>query len=95
MIGINEKSDYSVPAEAAKIFRDEILRDPKMSRHLPLQLERHVSNIRITGKKEPTMPVNWRFAEAAGALHALEAILLCDLLEKKYQIKAPKITIDT
>jgi hypothetical protein len=66
-----------------------------ISKDLPPDLERFASRIRFTGPENPTLPVNWRFAESASALHALEAALIVMLLEKKYGVDGPEVEIAT
>lgn len=86
---------YSVPKEAELVFHEGILNNPLISQYLPVEIKKYASKIRIRGREEPTLPVNWRFAESSTALHALEAALVCCLLEKKYNATAPEVEIRT
>lgn len=86
--------NYSVPKQAELVFRDEILNNPLVAKYLPPDVERIASRVRFTGGDKPTLPVNWRFAESASALNALEAALVGLLVEKKYRVEAPKAEIN-
>lgn len=90
--GSNECS-YSVPKEAELLFQ-KILNDPLISKYLPSDVKRCAASVRFVGKSKPTLPVNWRIAESASALHALEASLLGVLLERKYQVPVPQVEIE-
>ena len=85
---------YSVPKQAELVFYEGILNNPLISKYLPSGSKQIASKIHFTGKNKPTLPVNWRFAESASALHALEASLIGLLLEKKYKVEAPEVEID-
>lgn len=89
-----ETSSYSVPRQAERIFHDELLGNPLISKYLPSGIAGAAAKVRFTGTDDPTMPVNWRLAESASALLALEAALVGQLLEKKYNVQAPEVEIN-
>lgn len=89
-----ETQSYSVPRQAERIFHEELLENPLISKYLPAGIEDAASKIQFTGKDAPTMPVSWRLAESACALLALEASLVGLLLEKKYGVSAPEVEIN-
>ncbi|TLS21649.1 uncharacterized protein PpBr36_09591 [Pyricularia pennisetigena] len=78
-----ENGPYSVPAEAQKIYREQILGNPLIRNSLPLGIEKAAQSIVFTGSDAPTLPVNLRFAESISSLKALEASLLNLVLEEK------------
>jgi crotonobetainyl-CoA:carnitine CoA-transferase CaiB-like acyl-CoA transferase len=93
-IEYTEASPYSVPQQAEHIFRKGILQNPFVSKYLPEGIDNAASKVRFTGPDSPTMPVNWRLAESASALLALEASLVGLLLERKYAMSAPEAEIN-
>ncbi|KAL4861706.1 hypothetical protein BDV12DRAFT_179872 [Aspergillus spectabilis] len=88
-------SPYSVPAAARKIFIEEILQNPLISRDLPPETLEYGPSIRFLGTDEPRIPINWRFAESSAVLKALEAALVAALLKRKYGHEASLATINT
>ncbi|KAJ7704300.1 hypothetical protein B0H17DRAFT_921271 [Mycena rosella] len=86
--------DYSVPVEARKIFLDGIISHPA-HRNLPPLVNDIATNIIFEGNAAPCMPMNWRFAEAASVLKALEVTLINALVEHKYLAKTGATRIDT
>ncbi|KAJ6591107.1 CoA-transferase family III domain-containing protein [Mycena vulgaris] len=86
--------NYSVPVEARKIFLDGILSNPA-HRNLPSAVNDLANNVVFEGNAAPLMPMNWRFAEAASAMKALEVTLVNALVEKKYGVKTGAVRIDT
>jgi hypothetical protein len=90
----SDECSYSVPREAQVLFQNAILENPSISKYLPEGLKSRAKKVRFVGKTKPTLPVNWRLAESASALHALEASLLSLLLEEKYQVPAPQAEIN-
>ena len=95
-VGVNGATGpkYSVPREAALVLQEGILDNPLISKYLPSDIKRVSAKTRFVGKEKPTLPVNWRIAESASALHALEAALIGLLLEKKYRVSAPEVEIN-
>ncbi|KAF4770695.1 hypothetical protein HAV15_013187 [Penicillium sp. str.  len=85
---------YSVPAEAQKVFLDGILQNPLM-KGLPAEIHDAAAAIKFVGSHDPSIAINWRFAESIASLKALEGALLSVLLQRKYGVKAPEIVIDT
>ncbi|KAJ7481619.1 alpha-methylacyl-CoA racemase [Mycena latifolia] len=85
---------YSVPDEARKVLLDGILSNPA-HRDLPSLVNDLASNVVFEGNAAPSMPMNWRFAEAVSALKALEVALANALVETKYLVKTGAVRIDT
>lgn len=82
--GTNGTSQYSVPGEAKKLFYEALLENTLISKYLPFETLELASKIHFSGDGKSSVPVNWRIAESAAALHALEATLVGILLEKRY-----------
>jgi len=91
----NGPSEYSIPHETAKILREGILENPLNERVLPRDAKKHADLITYEGSDLPTLPINWRFAESVSALKGLEAAVVNVLLERKYNVPAAKVTINT
>jgi len=87
--------EYSVPKEAAKVFEDGLLKNPLISKELPADFRAYAEKIKFIGSDFPSIPVNWRFAESISALKGLEAIFVQVLLDRKYDIPAQEIVVDT
>lgn len=85
---------YSVPAEAQKVFLDGILQNSLM-KGLPAEIHDAAATIKFVGSHDPSIAINWRFAESIASLKAFEGALLSVLLQRKYGVKAPEIVIDT
>jgi hypothetical protein len=90
----NAVRTYSVPKQAESIFHQELLQNPLISKYLPSDIDKPASKVVFTGNDAPTLPVNWRFAESASALLALEAALVGSLLQNKYGVEAPEVVIN-
>ncbi|KAJ9618584.1 hypothetical protein H2204_013003 [Knufia peltigerae] len=90
-----DQKRYSVPVEAQKLFLEQVLLNPQISKHLPEELLHAGHKVRFTGSDLPRLPVNWRVAESSAALHALVAVLVGLLVEKKYGVDAPEVEINT
>ena len=87
-------SVYSVPEEAKKVFEDGILNNPLM-KDLPTHFESLAKHVKFEGTSKPSIPINWRFAESISALKAFEAVLLNNLLTRKYEVDPVDVTINT
>lgn len=85
---------YSVPAEAQKVFLAGILQNPLMQ-GLPAEIHNAAAAIKFVGSHDPSIAINWRFAESIASLKAFEGAMLSVLLQRKYGVKAPEIVIDT
>jgi hypothetical protein len=90
-----DHSAYSVPEEAAKVFKNGILNDPLISIDLPPEVTECSTPITFSGSNEPTLPINWRFAESVSALKALEATLINVLLTRKDNLPPQEGNINT
>ncbi|TLD14458.1 hypothetical protein PspLS_11222 [Pyricularia sp. CBS 133598] len=84
-----------IPAEARKIYHEQILANPLIRNSLPRGIQRAAQSIVFTGTNAPTLPVNLRFAESISSLKALEASLLNLVLEMKYGVLPKKVEINT
>ena len=84
-----------MPRQAEDVLRRGIVENPLISKYLPLEVSKTVSKIHFSGSDIPTLPVNWRIAESAAALHGLEAALVSVLLERKYGTTPPEVEINT
>lgn len=86
---------YSKPLEAKLVFEKDILSNPLIAPSLPSEIHQAAPLITFTGHLTPSLPVNWRLAEAISALKALEATLVNLLLKRKYQTPYQNVTINT
>jgi CoA-transferase family III len=93
--GVNGTALYSVPDEAQAVLDQSILQNPLIASELPLEAFACRSKIHFVGSAQPSIPINWRFAESAASLKGLEAILIGALLKRKYDVDVGDITIDT
>jgi hypothetical protein len=87
---------YSIPEETSKVFQKAILSNPLIAKDLPPEIAQASSKIHFTGSASPSLPINFRFAEAVSALKALEASLVNILLKRKYGVEDYQpVTINT
>lgn len=86
---------YSVSKATSDVFRHSILAHPLIRKDLPVGTEAAAARLHFTGSADPSIPVNWRFAEAVASLKGLEASILNVLLTRKYGIPLQDVTIDT
>ena len=91
----NGHHSYSVPDEATKVFHRQILEDIRTAKDLPDEISEAAAKVHFTGSPDPSIPVNWRFAEAVASLKGLEASLVNVLLKRKYGTALQDVTIDT
>jgi hypothetical protein len=98
-IGENDKttngSAYSIPNEAHRVFTNKVLGDSRINKDLPQGYEEASKGLRFVGNDSPSLPINWRFAEAVSSLKALEATLVNILLKRKYKSDYRDVEIDT
>lgn len=90
-----EQKDYSVPDEAQRVFAEQVLSNPLISKHLPEGLLRVSRKIGFSGSDSPRLPINWRIAESSAALYRLVAVLAGLLVERKYGVNTPEVEINT
>ncbi|KAH6988324.1 putative alpha methylacyl-CoA racemase [Ilyonectria sp. MPI-CAGE-AT-0026] len=86
---------YSVPRETDKLLRKGILGNSLIANNLPLDLAACSEPVRFVGSDDPSIPINWRFAESIASLKGFEAVLLNGLLSQKYGIAPQEVVIDT
>lgn len=86
---------YSVPAEAQQLLLRGIFENPLITPYLPAEVAEAKGKISFRGSDEPSIPVNWRFAESISALKGLEGALLNVLLKRRYGVDMVDIEIDT
>ena len=89
-----QSEPYSVPEQSKQLLYSGILDHPLYSRHLPDAAREYAGKIRFTGSSDPSIPVNWRFAESVSALKALEGIMVNALLVSKYGIEPQDIEVN-
>ena len=92
-IGIEKQ--YSVPSEAQRVLEEGIFSNPKITSLLPSGTGDFASKITFTGNDLPSIPINWRFAESAASLKALEACVVAQLVKRKYGVDVAGATINT
>jgi len=88
-------SHYSIPKEAASLLKHGLLSNPLISKDLPPEAAQCGEKIRFVGSDEPSISINWRFAESAASLKGLEAIFVNSLLKRKYGVEPVEVVIDT
>ncbi|KAJ5717849.1 hypothetical protein N7488_003495 [Penicillium malachiteum] len=88
-------SYYPVPCSAQRVFQQGILENANINKYLPPDVSEFASQIAFSGDSEPSIPVNWRFAESAAALKALEATLIAALMKRKFDLPFQGATTDT
>jgi crotonobetainyl-CoA:carnitine CoA-transferase CaiB-like acyl-CoA transferase len=88
-------AQYSVPAETLKTLQEEILSNPLVAPDLPPEIAEAAAQIKFTGSDSPSLPVNWRLAEAVASLKGLEAAVVNVLLHRKYGLPFQPVTINT
>jgi hypothetical protein len=86
---------YSVPREAKCLFQDGIVNNPLMASGLPSDAAELAAKVKFTGTDEPSLPINWRFAESVSAMKGLEALMVMALVKKKYGVEVKEAEIDT
>jgi hypothetical protein len=62
---------------------------------LPPEVTECSAPITFSGSNEPTLPINWRFAESVSALKALEVTPINVLLTRKYNLPPQEGNINT
>ncbi|KAK7956000.1 CoA-transferase family III domain-containing protein [Apiospora aurea] len=75
--------------EAESLFRKGVLGNPLIEKNLPAGAVKASNTIRFEGSDEPSLPINWRFAESIAALKANEATVINILLQRKYGLEKP------
>ncbi|KAL6901098.1 putative L-carnitine dehydratase [Trichoderma evansii] len=86
---------YSVPLAASKVYEEGIISNPLIAKDLPSEVKDQKTKITFTGSKSPSLPVNWRLAEAVSSLKALEAALVDVILQRRHVLEPHQITINT
>lgn len=86
---------YAVSSNARQVFEQGILENEQIKRYLPPDSWELSRRITFNGDTEPSIPINWRFAESAAALTALEATLIASLMKRKCNIHFKGATINT
>lgn len=90
-----EEKGYSIPSEAQKVFQKGILDNPLIASTLPKAIHNAAKTIRFEGSDQPSIPINWRFAESISALKGLEAAMVNILLQRKYGMEPQDAIINT
>jgi crotonobetainyl-CoA:carnitine CoA-transferase CaiB-like acyl-CoA transferase len=87
-------TNYNLIDETHELVKTRILKNPLISKSLPVNASAYASKIHFIGHTEPAIPIPWRFAESVVALKALEAIMIGGLLKQRYGIEAQKVEIN-
>jgi hypothetical protein len=90
-----DSKNYSVPRETQHIFNNGILDNPLIAPTLPKEITECAERVQFKGTDEPSIPINWRFAESISALKGLEAAMINVLLKRKYGLEPQEAVIDT
>lgn len=77
------------------MLKDGILNHPQTVQHLISGLDKYADSISFEGSENPSLPVNWRFAESIAALKGLESIYVNAILDKVYGVAPQKVKINT
>jgi len=91
-------STYSVPQESHILLHDGILSNPLHTSTLPPEIKDAAKSIEFVGSTNPSMPINWRFAESISAIKGFQAAMLNVLLKRKYAsggVGYQKVVINT
>ncbi|KAI8883519.1 alpha methylacyl-CoA racemase [Backusella circina FSU 941] len=88
-----QKMVYSIPEESKKLLQTAILDNDKLN--IPSSIKRWADKVKFEGTGVPMIPINWRFAESISSLKGYEALVLLELLDKKYNDDSQTITINT
>jgi len=87
---------YSVPEATQRVLVQGIFQNPRLKHNIPEgAAEIAAKNVKFLGNSQPSVPVNWRFAESVSALKGYEASVLSLLIQKKYNVEVGEIRIDT
>ncbi|KAL7953753.1 putative L-carnitine dehydratase [Trichoderma compactum] len=91
----NDANTYSVPVAASQVYDEGIVSNPLIAKDLPAEVLKKSTSIVFTGFDSPSLPVNWRLAEAISSLKALEAALVDVILQRRYGLEPHRVTINT
>jgi hypothetical protein len=86
---------YSVPAESANVFQNGILQNPLIAKTLPPEFAECSQTVHFEGSDQPSIPINWRFAESISSLKAFEAAFVNLLLKRRFGLEPQEIVINT
>lgn len=95
IVGNDDANTYSVPVAANQVYDKGIISNPLIAKDLPAEVLKKSTNIVFTGSDSPSLPVNWRLAEAISSLKALEAALADVILQRRYGLEPHRVTINT
>jgi len=87
--------DYSVPQQSKVVLLEGIVSNSLISKDLPEEVAEYVTKVHFEGSDGPMIPINWRFAESVSSLKGLEAVMLMNLLDRKYNVKVDEVRINT
>ncbi|KAE8377932.1 CoA-transferase family III domain-containing protein [Aspergillus bertholletiae] len=86
---------YSIPIQTDQLLRKGILENPLLTSNIPSDAASLADYVTFTGNENPSIPINWRFAESISALKGLESLWINALLKAKYNHGPVKVDIDT
>ncbi|KAL6817577.1 putative L-carnitine dehydratase [Trichoderma camerunense] len=95
IVGNDDANTYAVPVAANQVYDKGIISNPLIAKDLPAEVLKKSTNIVFTGSDSPSLPVNWRLAEAVSSLKALEAALVDVILQRRYGLEPHRVTINT
>ncbi|EEB98884.1 hypothetical protein MPER_01531, partial [Moniliophthora perniciosa FA553] len=87
-------STYSVPTEASKLLKGGLIDNPLHS-SAPPEVREVYNLVEYQGSNDPSIPINWRFAESISAIKGFQACMVNVLLKKKYGLSPQKVIINT
>lgn len=90
-----ELSSYSVQVEAKHLLIKALLGNSKIKKDIPPEACEFANRISFTGSSLPSLAINWRFAESAASLKALEACVVAALTRRKYGVHLKGAEINT
>ncbi|KAH6668285.1 CoA-transferase family III domain-containing protein [Halenospora varia] len=85
---------YSVPLESERLLKNSILLNV-LHKDLPDEAVEYGSLVRFEGSNNPSIPINWRFAESVASLKGFEAVMINVLLKRKYGVDPGEVVINT
>ncbi|KAK7043884.1 hypothetical protein VNI00_008050 [Paramarasmius palmivorus] len=80
--------------ETLKLLKDGIINNP-LHASAPPELHEASDLVEYQGPDDPSIPINWRFAESISAIKGFQACMVNVLLKRKYGIAPQKVVINT
>lgn len=86
---------YSVPLESERLLHHGIIQHDYHKTRLPREAAEYAKLVRFEGTDNPSIAINWRYAESVASLKGLEAVMINVLLKRKYGVKPVEVVINT